>query len=508
MGRRSVDQVLEIGVDRRRPERDGGGLGAGRGNVRRGNVGLGNVGRGNVGRGNVGRGEVGRGDAGHRHAGCRYGGLGERERAEVVGHGVRAEVAVVVVEHTGALELTGGREGSGQSVADRRRGRACQPCGVGTERRRTRTSLGDLAMKRRLVVAGGASGRVLLAGPAIGGRGTVVGLDARQVTLVVGEPRQRAEAIGAASVPPAVTLGAVTAGVVPGVHVNLRRPGVLAVDQGHAMSRSPLERTVRASETTVESVRSANTAHLVKTLPEKGGRPRSTRSLPLGHGVERDQPIGHRRRLDPVVGDVHRGGAEGAQDAPYVADEPIVQVGVEGPERLVEEHHARAGGECSRQGDALGLATGQGGHVPPLEARQPDECQQLGDARSDGAARHPRRSEPVGDVVVDVEVREQHVVLEHETDAASMGRLGGHVEPVDRHRAVRRHEQAGDDAEQRRLPAAARTDDAHDLAVGHREVDGVEHAASAVLDGDRAHVEAHAAGLTMPVSRGGLTGRA
>ena len=193
-----------------------------------------------------------------------------------------AEVAVVVVEHTGALELTGGREGSGQSVADRTRGRACEPCGVGTERRRTRTSLGDLAMKHRLVVAGGASERVLLAGPAIGGSGTVVGVAARRVTLVVGEPRQRAEAIGAASVPPTVLLGAVTAGVVPGVHVNLRRPVVLGTDQDHAMSRSPLERTVRASETTVESVRSANTTHLVKTLPGKGRTPAIDPLTPLG----------------------------------------------------------------------------------------------------------------------------------------------------------------------------------------------------------------------------------
>jgi len=73
-------------------------------------------------------------------------------------------------------------------------------------------------------------------------------------------------------------------------------------------------------------------------------------------------------------------------------------------------------------------------------------------------------------------VREQREVLEHQPEAALMDRHARQVAPVERHRSRVGCFQSGDDAQQRRLAAAGRAEQADDLAGVGVERDIVEDA--------------------------------
>ena len=111
---------------------------------------------------------------------------------------------------------------------------------------------------------------------------------------------------------------------------------------------------------------------------------------------------------------------------------------------------------------------------PRLEAVQPDEPQQLDDAPAAlGAARQAE-----GDVAGDVEVGEERVILEDHADApplrrqAEAGTGDGLAGDLDR-AGVGRLE-AGDQAQHRRLAAAARPKQRQQLSPRQRQVDAVD----------------------------------
>ena len=94
------------------------------------------------------------------------------------------------------------------------------------------------------------------------------------------------------------------------------------------------------------------------------------------------------------------------------------------------------------------------------------------------------RFEAEGDIVADGEVREQREVLEHQPDAAPLGRhetvRPRHLLAVDQHAARGRALDAGGDPEQGRLAAARRSEQAEDLRRRDVEADAVERQGVAV----------------------------
>ena len=83
------------------------------------------------------------------------------------------------------------------------------------------------------------------------------------------------------------------------------------------------------------------------------------------------------------------------------------------------------------------------------------------------------QSEP--DVARDVEVREQLLVLEHQTKTPAVRRHVGDVVIVEEDPTVIRDVQAGDDSQEGRLSGTARPKQAHDLASIDGDRNGVEH---------------------------------
>ena len=188
--------------------------------------------------------------------------------------------------------------------------------------------------------------------------------------------------------------------------------------------------------------------------------------------VHRHHAVGQGGRLVPVVGDEERGRRGLAEDAPELAGEPIVQLAVEPGERLVEEQGARGGGERAGQGHALRLAAAEVGDVAAAEAAQADQLEHRLDPPLPVRDGHPLHLQPEADVRRDVAVREELFVLEHHPDAAAVGGQASDVSPVQVDRARRGHDEAGDDAQERRLAAAGGAEQGDDLGVadGQRSV--------------------------------------
>ena len=92
--------------------------------------------------------------------------------------------------------------------------------------------------------------------------------------------------------------------------------------------------------------------------------------------------------------------------------------------------------------------------------------------------------EPEGDVVVHLHVREDRVALEHHRDASSSRREIGGIAVADVDAPVVDALESRETAQERRLPAARRPEQDHELAVAHLEVDAVHR-------GEAAEVLAH-----------------
>ncbi len=183
--------------------------------------------------------------------------------------------------------------------------------------------------------------------------------------------------------------------------------------------------------------------------------------------------IAHGHRLDLIVGHVDRRGP----DLLLLLDELVAradaQRGVEVRQRLVEQEYLGIADDRAADRDALPLPAGK---------RVRLALQELGQLELAGRGVHAARDFGLVDVapaqserqiVVHGHVRIERVRLEHHRDVA---RLGGHVIDdlsVDRHGAGRDRLQPGDHPQHRRLAAARRAEQHHELAVRDGEVDVV-----------------------------------
>ena len=186
----------------------------------------------------------------------------------------------------------------------------------------------------------------------------------------------------------------------------------------------------------------------------------------LDHAVVHDDDaVGDRERLFLVVRDHDRRHAELSLQRADLAAQAHALERVERRQRLVEQEQARRGGERARERDALLLAARELGRELGAAARQADELQQLVDARRRRRLGDLAVDQAVGDVVGDREVGKQRVRLEDDAVVALGRRQHRDVAPALEDAAGGLRLEAGDDAQQRRLAAARRAEEADELAL-------------------------------------------
>ncbi len=166
--------------------------------------------------------------------------------------------------------------------------------------------------------------------------------------------------------------------------------------------------------------------------------------------------------------------ASRSNSAARSSEQAIAEAPIERSERLVEEQHTRLGCERACERDPLLLATRERPDGASLEAREPDELEELGRACGDRVVRVAAHAQAECDVPEHVAVREEGVVLEDEPDAPAIRRRPSEVDSVQQHAPCVGHVQAGDHPQQRRLAGAARPQHGDDLSVGDAERRTVE----------------------------------
>jgi hypothetical protein len=151
-------------------------------------------------------------------------------------------------------------------------------------------------------------------------------------------------------------------------------------------------------------------------------------------------------------------------------DQRALALAVEGRERLVEEDDPRGHGQGPGQGHPLGLAARVRARAAARQVADPELGQERVGPLAALGARH-RARQRVADVAEAVEVREQRQVLEQVGAVARLDRQGPAGRGVDPHlvaqgdpAAGRRH-QAADDAQERALAGARRTEHAGDAGA-------------------------------------------
>src|SRR5438093_7098737 len=190
--------------------------------------------------------------------------------------------------------------------------------------------------------------------------------------------------------------------------------------------------------------------------------------------VHDDDAVGDLERLLLVVRDEHAGHVQLVVQVPEPLAELLAHAYVERPEGLVEQEDLGFGRQRAGERHTLALTArelrGQRALVA-LELHQPE---QLAHPRAHARPRHAAHAQPEGDVLEHAQVPEERVVLEDEAHVALYDRRVGHVLVVVADGARVGDLEAGDDAEQRRLPRAGGAEERQQRAARHLEAHLVE----------------------------------
>jgi hypothetical protein len=199
----------------------------------------------------------------------------------------------------------------------------------------------------------------------------------------------------------------------------------------------------------------------------------------LQHAVAQDgDPRAERHRLDLVVGDVDRRDPQALVQLGQLRAHRDAQLGVEVGQRLVHQERRRLAHDGPAHGDALALPARQRAGPALEQLGESEHVGDLGDAALARGPVDPPQAQAEAEVAAHGQVRIQRVVLEDHRDVALARLEAGHVALADVHGAGRRLLDARDEPQQRRLAAARRAYEDHELAV----VDLERH----VVDGARA----------------------
>jgi hypothetical protein len=161
--------------------------------------------------------------------------------------------------------------------------------------------------------------------------------------------------------------------------------------------------------------------------------------------------------------------------------------GVKSGQRLVEQEQRWIDRERSRQRHPLGLTSGQLPGLTPGTLGEADPVEPSGGVVAGGTPAGAVPAEPEGDVVQSGQVREEQVVLEHDTDRTTLGGYlsppSGSVEVLARQGDVAGSQrfQTGERAQRGGLSGAVGPEQGDDLAGGDVQPD-VEAEATTIND--------------------------
>ena len=186
---------------------------------------------------------------------------------------------------------------------------------------------------------------------------------------------------------------------------------------------------------------------------------------PAGH---HHHAVGEENGFLDAVRDEHDRGAHLAVDAGQFG----LQLGpgqrVQGAERLVHQQHRGLVGEHPGDGHPLLHAAGELVRELVREPGQPHHIKELGGPGLDLGGGQALLLGAVADVLPHREPGKQAVVLEHDTAVRARSGHGGVAQPDT---ALRGGFEAGEDAQQRALAAAAGSDNGDEFAGGNVQVD-------------------------------------
>ena len=243
--------------------------------------------------------------------------------------------------------------------------------------------------------------------------------------------------------------------------------------------------------------------HVHRRRPDEGGDEEVRRVVEeplrrvalLQDAVAEDgHPLAERHRLDLVVRHVDGRHAEPLVQARQLGAHRDAELRVEVRERLVHEERLWLAHHRPSHGDTLALAAGEERGAPVEQRLEPERRRNPPHAARALRPRDAPELQPEAEVLLHAHRRVQRVVLEHHRDVAVAGPQVGDVLVADHDPALRHLLQPGDHPQERRLPAAGRADEDHELAVLDVERDRIESLdpvwidLRGVLEPDAAHV--------------------
>ncbi|KFE34238.1 phenol hydroxylase [Thioclava atlantica] len=205
----------------------------------------------------------------------------------------------------------------------------------------------------------------------------------------------------------------------------------------------------------------------------------------LGHpAVHHDHPVGHRHRLDLIVGHIKRGDPELALQFADLDAHLHPQLGIEVRKRLVEQEHRRFAHDRAPHRDPLALAARELARFAVEIVGKLQQRRGLLDAAVDLVLRHARDLEPVPHVLAHRHMRVERIILEHHRDVAIHRFEFVHPFLADADLALAHAFEPRDHAQERRFPAARGAHDDDELAIADIHRDAVQHIgrAEAFLD--------------------------
>ena len=200
-------------------------------------------------------------------------------------------------------------------------------------------------------------------------------------------------------------------------------------------------------------------------------------------------PVRERERLFLIMRDVDEGHPDFLLQGDQLELHPLLELGIESCQRLIQQQQARPVDQRPRYGHALTLATGQLVRKALLHAEQRNIVERFMHPGSDLLGRHAVHPEREGDVLRHGHVGKQGVALEHGVDVAILRRDPGHVLAIEENAATVGLVEARDHAQQRGLAAAGGSEEGEELASLDGQADGVDRCKIPKTSGDLLNLE-------------------
>src|SRR5512140_1801163 len=211
--------------------------------------------------------------------------------------------------------------------------------------------------------------------------------------------------------------------------------------------------------------------------------------------------VGEAHRLRLIVRDVEDGGRQPAEERLELGPHLFAQEGDADRERSVHQVEAGTPDERASQGHALLVAPRRLRRVAREEIFQSEELRGLGGAPRDRVRGEAPHLEGEREVSRHGEVRVERVILEDEADVAGRRRDSVERPAVEREAPRRRALEAGNEAQERRLPAARWAEEREDAPRRGAERHAVERPRAAredLREGGRDELGRHAQPFTAP----------